>query len=116
MALAFVPGTHYLVRAFLPSLGAASPHPMPSFDRLVRWGMQFSGSKDRVIKYWDCDKFEQIVAMERHRGEVMTAARVLPSSISPLCCSQLPKDIGALEQPSCIVPRTIPSLPLPDQS
>lgn len=80
----------------------------------MRWGMQFSGSKDRVIKYWDCDKFEQIVAMEGHRGEVMLLACSLHPS--PLCCSQLPQDIGALEQPSCIVPRTIPSLPLPDQS
>jgi U3 small nucleolar RNA-associated protein 12 len=45
MSLAFVPGTHYL----------------------------FSAGKDKLIKYWDCDKFEQIVTMQGHHGEVRFA-------------------------------------------
>ncbi|KAL9008925.1 MAG: hypothetical protein Q9173_005996 [Seirophora scorigena] len=37
----------------------------------------FSASKDRVIKYWDGDKFEQIQKLEGHHGEVwaMTVSR-----------------------------------------
>ena len=42
MALAFVPGTHYF----------------------------FSASKDKMIKYWDGDKFEQILTIPGHHGEV----------------------------------------------
>jgi U3 small nucleolar RNA-associated protein 12 len=30
----------------------------------------FSASKDRVIKYWDGDKFEQIQKLEGHHGEI----------------------------------------------
>lgn len=30
----------------------------------------FSSSKDRTIKYWDADKFEQIQRMDGHHGEV----------------------------------------------
>ncbi|KAL8917780.1 MAG: hypothetical protein Q9208_007761 [Pyrenodesmia sp. 3 TL-2023] len=37
----------------------------------------FSASKDRVIKYWDGDKFEQIQKLEGHHGEIwaMTVSR-----------------------------------------
>ena len=37
----------------------------------------FSASKDRMIKYWDGDKFEQIQKLEGHHGEVwaMTVSR-----------------------------------------
>ncbi|KAI4122997.1 MAG: hypothetical protein LQ338_005505 [Usnochroma carphineum] len=37
----------------------------------------FSASKDRVIKYWDGDKFEQIQKLEGHHGEIwaMTISR-----------------------------------------
>lgn len=37
----------------------------------------FSASKDRVIKYWDGDKFEQIQKLEGHHGEIwaMTSSR-----------------------------------------
>ena len=45
MALAFVPGTHYF----------------------------FSASNDKMIKYWDGDKFEQILTIPGHHGEVSTA-------------------------------------------
>lgn len=34
----------------------------------------FSASKDRVIKYWDGDKFEQIQKLEGHHGEVWALA------------------------------------------
>ena len=34
----------------------------------------FSASKDRVIKYWDGDKFEQIQKLEGHHGEIWTLA------------------------------------------
>jgi U3 small nucleolar RNA-associated protein 12 len=44
MALSFVPGTHYF----------------------------FSASKDKMIKYWDGDKFEQILTIPGHHGEVST--------------------------------------------
>lgn len=30
----------------------------------------FSASKDRVVKYWDADKFEQIQKLEGHHGEI----------------------------------------------
>jgi hypothetical protein len=42
MSLGFVPGTHYF----------------------------FSASKDKMIKYWDGDKFEQIHTVAGHHGEV----------------------------------------------
>lgn len=32
----------------------------------------FSASKDRMIKYWDGDKFEQIQKLEGHHGEIWT--------------------------------------------
>ncbi|KAL9004281.1 MAG: hypothetical protein Q9188_002886 [Gyalolechia gomerana] len=37
----------------------------------------FSASKDRMIKYWDGDKFEQIQKLEGHHGEIwaMTVSR-----------------------------------------
>ncbi|KAI4180684.1 MAG: hypothetical protein LQ346_006949 [Caloplaca aetnensis] len=37
----------------------------------------FSASKDRVLKYWDGDKFEQIQKLEGHHGEIwaMTVSR-----------------------------------------
>ncbi|KAL8723863.1 MAG: hypothetical protein Q9181_007127, partial [Wetmoreana brouardii] len=37
----------------------------------------FSASKDRMIKYWDADKFEQIQKLEGHHGEIwaMTVSR-----------------------------------------
>ncbi|KAL8976166.1 MAG: hypothetical protein Q9177_006904 [Variospora cf. flavescens] len=37
----------------------------------------FSASKDRVIKYWDGDKFEQIQKLDGHHGEIwaMTVSR-----------------------------------------
>ena len=34
----------------------------------------FSASKDRVIKYWDGDKFEQIQKLEGHHGEIWAMA------------------------------------------
>ena len=34
----------------------------------------FSASKDRVIKYWDGDKFEQIQRLEGHHGEIWALA------------------------------------------
>ncbi|KAL2367983.1 hypothetical protein RJ035_005541 [Blastomyces gilchristii] len=34
----------------------------------------FSASKDRVIKYWDGDKFEQIQKLEGHHGEIWSLA------------------------------------------
>ncbi|KAL1992487.1 hypothetical protein VTN49DRAFT_4519 [Thermomyces lanuginosus] len=34
----------------------------------------FSASKDRVIKYWDGDKFEQIQKLEGHHGEIWALA------------------------------------------
>ncbi|KAK1970651.1 WD domain-containing protein [Colletotrichum sublineola] len=34
----------------------------------------FSSSKDRVIKYWDGDKFEQIQRLDGHHGEVWAMA------------------------------------------
>jgi U3 small nucleolar RNA-associated protein 12 len=34
----------------------------------------FSSSKDRIIKYWDGDKFEQIQKLEGHHGEVWALA------------------------------------------
>ncbi|KAK2740968.1 hypothetical protein FQN55_008523 [Onygenales sp. PD_40] len=34
----------------------------------------FSASKDRVIKYWDGDKFEQIQKLDGHHGEVWSLA------------------------------------------
>jgi U3 small nucleolar RNA-associated protein 12 len=34
----------------------------------------FSSSKDRVIKYWDGDKFEQIQRLDGHHGEVWALA------------------------------------------
>lgn len=33
----------------------------------------FSG-KDKVVKYWDADKFEQLLALEGHHGEVWCLA------------------------------------------
>lgn len=46
MAVAFVPGTHYL----------------------------FSAGKDGVIKYWDADKFEHLLTLPNHLGEVWSLA------------------------------------------
>jgi U3 small nucleolar RNA-associated protein 12 len=34
----------------------------------------FSSSKDRTIKYWDADKFEQIQRMDGHHGEIWAIA------------------------------------------
>ena len=34
----------------------------------------FSASKDRTIKYWDGDKFEQIQRLDGHHGEIWTLA------------------------------------------
>ena len=34
----------------------------------------FSASKDRIIKYWDGDKFEQIQKLEGHHGEIWALA------------------------------------------
>ncbi|OJD17489.1 hypothetical protein AJ78_02410 [Emergomyces pasteurianus Ep9510] len=34
----------------------------------------FSASKDRMIKYWDGDKFEQIQKLEGHHGEIWSLA------------------------------------------
>ena len=34
----------------------------------------FSASKDRVVKYWDGDKFEQIQKLEGHHGEIWALA------------------------------------------
>ncbi|KAI1001417.1 putative WD repeat-containing protein [Podosphaera aphanis] len=34
----------------------------------------FSSSKDKVIKYWDGDKFEQIQRLENHHGEIWALA------------------------------------------
>lgn len=34
----------------------------------------FSASKDRVIKYWDGDKFEQVQKLEGHHGEIWALA------------------------------------------
>lgn len=34
----------------------------------------FSAGKDRLIKYWDGDKFENIMKMEGHYGEVWALA------------------------------------------
>ena len=34
----------------------------------------FSASKDRMIKYWDGDKFEQIQKLESHHGEIWALA------------------------------------------
>ena len=34
----------------------------------------FSASKDRMIKYWDGDKFEQIQKLEGHQGEIWALA------------------------------------------
>lgn len=31
----------------------------------------FSASKDKLLKYWDGDKFEQIMKLEGHHGEVL---------------------------------------------
>ena len=42
MTVGFVPGTHYF----------------------------FSAGKDRMIKYWDGDKFDQILTVPGHHGEV----------------------------------------------
>ncbi|KAJ3120546.1 hypothetical protein HK101_006927, partial [Irineochytrium annulatum] len=46
MALRFVFGTHYIV----------------------------SAGKDRLVKYWDGDKFEQIMKLEGHHGEIWALA------------------------------------------
>ncbi len=34
----------------------------------------FSASKDRIVKYWDGDKFEQIQKLEGHHGEIWALA------------------------------------------
>ncbi|MCJ1306393.1 hypothetical protein MMC25_000035 [Agyrium rufum] len=34
----------------------------------------FSASKDRMIKYWDADKFEQIQRLDGHHGEIWAVA------------------------------------------
>jgi hypothetical protein len=52
MTLGFVPGTHYF----------------------------FSAGKDKMIKYWDGDKFEQILSIPGHHGEVCTPPPA-PSSL-----------------------------------
>ncbi|KAJ3055905.1 hypothetical protein HK097_008804 [Rhizophlyctis rosea] len=40
------------------------------------WGTHycFSVGKDRAVKYWDCDKFEQIMKLEGHHGEIWALA------------------------------------------
>ena len=50
LAVQFVRGTHYL----------------------------FSSGKDGCVKYWDCDKFEQLLSLEGHHGAVWAVA------VSPL--------------------------------
>jgi U3 small nucleolar RNA-associated protein 12 len=49
------------------------PHPVDGDEKHIF----FSASKDRVIKSWDGDKFEQIQKMKGHHGEIwaMTIAR-----------------------------------------
>jgi len=46
MAVQFVPKTHYV----------------------------FSVGKDRVIKYWDADKFEQLLTLEGHHADIWCLA------------------------------------------
>lgn len=48
--------------AFVPTNGEGNGHNF------------FSASKDRVIKYWDGDKFEQIQKLEGHHGEIWALA------------------------------------------
>ena len=57
MGLRFVPNTHYL----------------------------FSCSKDRVIKYWDADHFEQILSLPGHTSEVWGLAVASDGSFVVSC-------------------------------
>ena len=57
MTVGFVPGTHYF----------------------------FSAGKDRMIKYWDGDKFDQILTVPGHHGEVCVHALQLVVSRSTTC-------------------------------
>eukprot|EP00959_Pyramimonas_sp_CCMP1952_P185685 3882218-Pyramimonas_sp.AAC.1 len=34
----------------------------------------FSVGKDKVVKYWDCDKFEPLLTLEGHKAEVWSLA------------------------------------------
>jgi U3 small nucleolar RNA-associated protein 12 len=49
------------------------PHPVDAEEK----HLLFSASKDRMIKSWDADKFEQIQKLKGHHGEIwaMTVAR-----------------------------------------
>lgn len=49
------------------------PHPVNSDEKHI----MFSASKDKVIKSWDADKFEQIQKIKGHHGEIwaMTVSR-----------------------------------------
>ena len=46
------------------------PHPVEKEDNHIL----FSASKDRLIKTWDADKFEQIQKLKGHRGEIWALA------------------------------------------
>lgn len=49
------------------------PHPVNSDEKHI----MFSASKDKIIKSWDADKFEQIQKIKGHHGEIwaMTVSR-----------------------------------------
>ena len=82
MTLGFVPGTHYF----------------------------FSAGKDKMIKYWDGDKFEQILSIPGHHGEVCTPPPRPVQSPLALTCHQAhtTRDILPPRPPSCCS-RTIDS-------
>jgi WD40 repeat protein len=69
MTLGFVPGTHYF----------------------------FSAGKDKMIKYWDGDKFEQILSIPGHHGEVCTPPPP-PRPVST--CAYLPSGAHHARYPS----------------
>lgn len=56
----------------------------------------FSASKDKLIKYWDGDKFEQIMKMEGHHAEVL--AMVVGSVSNVVLSASHDKSIRMWEQ------------------